>query len=357
MGHEVQLLHSMHTSFTKLLAVLSWWRKGKFDLATYHRHIVVPFIVGFKAMLLAKRGFHPDIIVAHDPFVVIEMSKLFPNVPIVQTIHGPLYEHALEFGYDPPLALKYLRQIEKLSFRIASAIIAVDSGQASLAVTKGAKPDKVKVVYNAIDNGNLRHLASIPLADEPDSPYIIIARRLVPKNGVSFGIEGFAESKAAQQTHLIIAGNGGEQDNLRVLVDKLGIGDKVTFKGFVPHRQVIRLISRAKASIIPSIPYKGVVEATSLTVLESLSLGIPVIASAIGGIAEIDGGVNCIALVPPQDPASIAKALDQIIIDEAPLVPQRVRVGKERVSAKFDATVWAQHMIEIYEEVLREANI
>lgn len=108
---------------------------------------------------------------------------------------------------------------------------------------------------------------------------------MVPKNGVHIAIEAMKYVKARVQ--LWIAGDGEERKNLERLVSTLGLEEKVKFLGFVDSKEMVSLMNQTRGIIIPSIPVSGVIEASSISALEGMSVGKPIIASNIGGLQEI----------------------------------------------------------------------
>lgn len=322
------------------------------NISYFHNYAIRPRYIEIRLKILSL-FFKPDIIQAEDPLSVIIAKKVYLKTPIVQTIHGPLLEHSKENGLKDPRVLDYLQQIEVSSFSISDRIIAVDTGQAELAIKKGAKRESIHVIYNAIDEDELLNLAK--QKSTAQIPYLLIARRLVPKNGVQFGLLGYAKSNWAQKTRLLIAGDGNELPHLKELVKQLKIENQVVFLGPVSHQELIPMMAGASVSIVPSIPYEGVIEATSLSALESLALGVPTIASNIGGLKEIDGGTNCISLVPPGDELAISQTINWLLENPDAAKRQAV-VGKERIKNAFGVDQWIDKIIALYQATFAESS-
>ena len=110
---------------------------------------------------------------------------------------------------------------------------------------------------------------------------------------------------------LAIAGDGPDRGTLEQHAHRLRLGDRARFLGSVPRERVLRLFRAADASLLSSawenLPH---------TVLESLALGSPVIATAVGGVPElVRDGENGL-LVPPGDSAALATAIRRFFADE-----------------------------------------
>src|SRR5205823_12324570 len=108
---------------------------------------------------------------------------------------------------------------------------------------------------------------------------------------------------------LRIAGDGPCLPALRGLAKQLGLDDQVAFLGEV--RDVAGLLATARLFVLPSLT-----EGISLTLLEAMSCGLPVVATRVGGNPEVivDGQTGL--LVPPGDPPALAAAILQLLGDE-----------------------------------------
>ena len=92
-------------------------------------------------------------------------------------------------------------------------------------------------------------------------------------------------------------------------------------------------------------------EATSLACLESLALGVPVIASDIGGLAEIDGGKGILQLTPPGSEEAIAVRLEQVYASYLSDTIDRERL-RARIKEGYDVDAWTGKVAEVYRKAL-----
>ena len=96
-------------------------------------------------------------------------------------------------------------------------------------------------------------------------------------------------------------------------------------------------------------------EGAPLSVLEAMAAGLPVVASAVGGVPEIvaDGATGL--LVPPDDAAALAAALEQLLADAA-LRRRLGAAGRERVRVRFDLAELQRAHLELYARELARAG-
>lgn len=299
----------------------------------------------------ALREFHPDVVHAHDVFVGALFSGWHP-VPLVLTVHGyAAFEAASVLATAPGRPyFRALQRLELLAYSAASQIITVDSRIRDYIVGLGIPNGKIQVIPNAV---NTDRFSPGPLGNEGEGPTVLCPRRLVPKNGPEIALRAVAELRVrhGRKARLIFAGDGPLETQLREEARQREIADSVHFLGAVPHEEMPALYRAAHAVVVPSIPTDGIEEATSISALEGMACGRPVIASAIGGLAEIvDHGHNG-WLVPPNDPVSLANVLAEILSGSS----TADRIAAEAalsVRKNFGVDQWVARKVRTYEAAL-----
>lgn len=294
---------------------------------------------------------------AHDPFTaqgVLEHGKF----PLVMTIHGPAArEFLMDFG-DRDLA-EWVRNLEAQAYARAKRIIAVDEGQKKILVEEFSIPEeKIEVIANAVDPGALEEEAqgalSNPLvnllAEESlRKRVILLPRRLVEKNGVHVAVR--ALPLLPEEYAFWVAGDGPMKEALHREVRALGLEERVRFLGAQPRSKVLALMRRAWAVLVPSIPVHGVVEATSMAALEAMALGAPVVASHLGGLAEIIRHGENGLLFPPGNPEALAVTLKRL---EDPALRERLIAGGLRyVREEHSAERWGERVAACYAKAIQ----
>jgi glycosyltransferase involved in cell wall biosynthesis len=140
-------------------------------------------------------------------------------------------------------------------------------------------------------------------------------------------------------------GDGPDEAALRAVVSSRGHASRVAFRPF--HSDFSEVLRSWDIAVVPSV-----VDSFPFVPLEAMATGIPVVASAVGGIPEAltDGTEG--TLVPPGDPARLAAALRRLLADEQ-LRRRMGEAGVARISARFTWRRAAQDYIGLYEHLLR----
>ncbi len=250
-------------------------------------------------------------IVAED--VLSAIAARTSGRPCLLTVHGYFTREALSRRALRPDSYgeRVFARWEDAGYRAADSIVAVDSRIAQHILATSGRDD-VRVQPNFIDMAWADALPDRPTARRElglgDWPLILCPRRLTPKNGVHVAV---AALKEWPEAHLLIVGDGVDRARLETQVHQEGLKDRVVFTGAQPHQAMAAYYAAADCIAVPSVPVAGVEEATSISVIEGMASGRPVVASAIGGLKElIENGRNGL-LVPPNDPGALAGALQQ----------------------------------------------
>jgi glycosyltransferase involved in cell wall biosynthesis len=175
---------------------------------------------------------------------------------------------------------------------------------------------------------------------------VFACRQLFPRKGIRFLIEAAAEIRPRfPDLKLIIAGDGFERPDLEALARRLGIGDAVTFLGWVPNTALPPYYRAAALSVIPSLE-----EGFGIPAAEAMGCEVPVVASDAGGLPEVvEHGVTGL-VVPRGDSHALAAAMEQLLSD--PLMRRRMGVaGRERALRLFDWDRTAEQFERIYADI------
>lgn len=165
--------------------------------------------------------------------------------------------------------------------------------------------------YAAAEPERLAARASLGLRKKT----ILVLARLVPVKGLDVLLAALGRLvEQHPDVELLVAGAGPLRSELEALARDAGLGAAVRFLGEVRGPEKRRLLLGCDALALPSRRLSdGRTESAPTVLLEALAAGCPVVASDVGGAAELLGDAG--VLVPPEDPAALAAALRRILYD------------------------------------------
>ncbi len=245
--------------------------------------------------------------------------------------------------------------IEKVSRGLTTHFIAVSGGLREALVRQGIPENRITVIYNGLNPEMFRKKAGACAGwrerngFRPGTPLVAMVGRLHPVKGHRFFLKAAAEIiKERKDVHFLVVGGGPERDRLQEYTNRLGIADHVTFTGFVS--DVSGLMPELNLLIIPSLW-----EGFGLTALEAMAVGVPVVATSVGGLPEIvDHGTTGL-LVPPADEACLIKGIVWML-DHPQEAVEMAAAAKSAVEEKFTASAMARKTLELYGELRYEAK-
>ena len=259
--------------------------------------------------------------------------------PVVLTVHCSL-RHTLQAGGGRGLALSTVgAALESVGERQADAVIVLTRRLADRLLAEGVDPGRVHVIPSGVD---LRRFAR-PLPDPAPAlprPRVLFVGRLAAQKGVTTLLEAvpLLRSPAA----VVLVGDGPLRPALERQAARLGPG-RVRFQGFVPHAEVPAWLAAADVLVLPSV-----YEELGSVLLEAMAAGLPVVASAVGGIPDALGPAG--RLVPAGDPAALAAAVDQVLDD--PALAAELAAAARRRAAAFSWDTLAEQVLEVYRQVV-----
>jgi glycosyltransferase involved in cell wall biosynthesis len=285
---------------------------------------------GFKPMLghriaqFAARH-HTNVIHCHhySPFVYGCIARLWhPSMKVIFTEHGRLSD-------APPSPKR--RAANRVLSRAPHQVVAVSADLKRHLIAEGFPADKVDVLYNGIDVGPLpdesaRACVRRKLAVSDETLVIGTIARLDPVKDLPTLIHATAAVAREVPVALLVIGDGSERPALESLTAQARAEPYVRFLG---HRDDARGWLAGCDAYANSSIHEGV----SLTILEAMAAGLPVVATRVGGTPEIIDE-SCGRLVAPRDPAALAAALAELAAGKT-LRNQLGRAARQRVESRF----------------------
>jgi glycosyltransferase involved in cell wall biosynthesis len=307
-------------------------------------------IIAFVNLLKIFREWKPDVVHTHTAKAgaVGRAAARCAGVPvIVHTFHG----HVLR-GYFPRPLERIFRGIERALTRISDRIITLSPALKADLVEMGiADPGKIEVVPLGMDlgpllacdarRGELRAELGFPGGD----PLVGIVGRLVPiKNHRLFLEAARSMVNSGSSARFIIVGDGELRDFLRNLASGMGIADRIRFLGWrkdmVPVYAGLDLLTLTSDN-----------EGTPVALIEGMAAGVPVVATAVGGVPDVVRDGTTGRLVPPGDPDAISRAWSATLAEKE--MTDRMRINARReVEERFGRERMISAMAMLYGELI-----
>jgi type III pantothenate kinase len=291
----------------------------------------------------------PDVVHAH--FWMSGYASLAAagrlRLPVVQTFHAlGTVKRRYQGGMDTSPERRL--EIEQEIARRAARVLPTCSDEVFELMRMGADAERLTVVPCGVDLE--RFTPDGPVAPRGRRKRLLYVGRLVQRKGVGNVISALPQLPGVE---LLVAGGPDaahldadpEACRLAELAERRGVADRVHLLGRVGRDELPALFRSADAVV--SVPWY---EPFGITPLEAMACGVPVIASAVGGMIDsvVDGrtGVH----VPPRDPDRLAEATRELLAD-----PRRCReygaAGARRARRLYDWRRVASEVLVVYEEV------
>ena len=252
---------------------------------------------------------------------------------------------------DYGFKVKLIRAVQLFWWKRVYRIIACSDFLRWIPIKRyGISEEKCLRVHNAYNGPSVedvtetRSEARTELGLEADKRYVLTICRLVVWKGVDFIQRALVD--LPKDVHLLVAGDGELQEQWTALSTELGIEDRVTFLGNVPHAR-IPLYIRAASLFVLNSEYEGL----SHTLLEVASLGTPIVCTGVCGNPEVvEHEVNGL-LVQPKSPEELGPAMMRVLDDPA-LAQRFVEAGLIKMKGFRRDTTFPQ-VLEILDSAVR----
>ncbi len=304
------------------------------------------------------KDFKPDIIHIQDHFSLGHSAAYFGwynNISVVGTNH-----------FMPENLTHYLRvsstiekKIKKLFwqyflaiYQCLDAVTTPTQAAANLLRSIGFSKD-----INVISNGIDLHQFSPKENDEalrkkykiPPGKILLYTGRIDKEKNLDTVIKALARLPSNFSIHFVAIGKGMYQKKLQMIINKLGITEKVTFTGFVPDEDFPYLLATAYCFISP-----GIAELQSISTMEAMANALPILAANAVALPElVHNNVNGF-LFEPYDEISLASNISRIFTDKK--LHDRLAEGSLQIIKAHDMHQVITQFEELYESTIRKKN-
>jgi glycosyltransferase involved in cell wall biosynthesis len=339
-GHEIAVVTGTHTEGLADSEVLEGVRIHRFrfleaitgagsqgEAAIEHMMDLLPRLAN------VKRSFRPDLVHVNfagtTPFFHLRTSKAH-DAPTLVTFQAALDDR---FKLSKGLLAQLIQR--------AARIVAVSSAAAeNVAAFTGYPRDKINIIAPGIPAGEFTSRQEM---SGSETPIVVFLGRLVAEKGADVAIEAVARLNGAARLHII--GDGPQRKDLEDLVRARSVSHLVNFKGLVDDEMRKHLLAKSTIMVVPSLHQ----ELFGMVAVEGALSGLPIIASAVGGLSEVVGDRGL--LFPPGDVLSLAKSLDLLVTDRS-LALRLGECGRSHALANYSV----ERMVAAYERLYTECE-
>lgn len=317
------------------------------------------FIYFIKVLFL---GWRADVILAADSsfgaaFISILAAKLIGKKIIVRVTGDYAWEQGQQrFGVKDlmddfqnkkyGLLVELLRLCQKFFARAATAVIVPSFYLKKIVLKWGAKEEKIKVIYNSVDladSSSTKEEARQKLGLE--GKILVSIGRLVLWKGFLDLIEAAAGLfKEIADLKLLIIGDGPERKRLEMKIEKLGLNNRIFLIGAMAKNKLFEYLKAADVFVL-NTAYEGF----SHQIIEAMSLGLPVVTTAIGGNPEvIKNGLNGF-LVRHGDKEELKAVLKRVVSNE--ILQKKIGASAKGASLNFSKEIMLDKIKELLNNI------
>jgi glycosyltransferase involved in cell wall biosynthesis len=263
------------------------------------------------------------------------LAALWARVPKVVTS-----EHNLDTWKKPHHFL-----IDRALAPATTRLVAVSRQVREFYEANGVGRGRWQVIHNGVDTGPApargRGAAFRDLGLGPDAPVVALIGRLVPAKAPDVFLRAVALAAVrVPALQALVVGDGPQRSQLEGEAQRLGLAGRVLFTGV--RKDVPQLLAGLDAVLFSSVR-----EGLSLTMLESMAAGVPVIATEVGGTPELITHGRTGLLVPPGQPERLAQALVGLLEDPAAAAAIR-EAARKCVEERFSLSSMIEAHAELY---------
>lgn len=335
-GHAVHVAAVLPAAAPDEHPWLSLLRAGGVD--------VIPIRVGGRAYLRERaevralcRRLSPSVVHSHGyrPDVVGAGAARAAGVPIVTTVHGFTGVGGWKGRIYESLQVRALRRFD--------AVIAVSRPLAARLGASGVRPERLHAIPNAYAAGDSRldRAAARRALGLPDDETVVgWVGRLSREKGADVLLDAVARMESADRVAVSFVGDGREREALAEQAERLGIAGRVRFHGMVG--DAARLLAAFDVLALSSRT-----EGTPIVLFEAMAAGVPIVASRVGGVPDVVTGAEA-ALVPPEQPEALARALEDALVHDAAGARARARAAEARLRDRYALDPWLERHETLY---------
>ena len=293
----------------------------------------------------AFKEFSPDVVHLQSPTGVPAAVRRCANkqfVPVIATQHFLLefiMAYLKPFPFIGTLTHRALVSYLNRFYRHCEYITCPTES-----IKKNLIKTQIKVPLHVISNGISLKKFTPHVHAQSEKPIVLYVGRVDQDKNLQVILDSIPAVTAETNAQYYIVGGGNRLLSIKRWVRLHGLENKVTFTGKIGHdsAQLRKLYSDAAVVLAPCL-----IETQSITTLEALASGIPVVASDAGALPELVRHGENGYLVPPSEPEKFSEYIIKLVQD--PILRQRMGAAGRLVAEKHDFQKVVDKLVTIYE--------
>jgi glycosyltransferase involved in cell wall biosynthesis len=276
---------------------------------------------------------------AHDPTLVAMFTHQLTGIPYSFTAHAKDI-----YVKTPPELLRAEAQ------RARAVITCTEYNRRYLSKQIGsAAQGKLHCIYHALDLSQFKFYW--PRASESDPPVILSVARLAEKKGLDDLIRAADILRHRGRCFRVeIVGDGPLRPSLEAQVSRHGLEDRVKLLGALPHETLCSIYQRVCIFALPcKVTADGDRDGIPNVLPEAMASGVPIVSTWVSGIPELINSEDEGLLVPPNNPAMLADALDRLL--NSPELRERLALAaRAKIETCFSIERSSAQLLSLFEQ-------
>jgi L-malate glycosyltransferase len=287
----------------------------------------------------------PDVIQTHavKSHFLARLAGLHRRAPWVAFHHGYTW---------PDARARLYNQLDRWSLRGAAKVLTVSDPFRRQLIARGVSAERIETVHNAIrpdwaeEARQPEHAAALraELNIAPDRDVVLVVGRLSREKDHLTLLDALQLLRGRFQPHLLIVGDGPERSRIEKSIAALGLSGDVTLTGqqssAEPYYGIANLAVLSSRS-----------EGSPNVLLEAMAAGVPLVATAVGGVPEIATDGETALLVQPGDSRALAESMARLL-ENRQLGARLAAQARQLVRERYAPEARTKRLVEIYRGVV-----
>ena len=354
-GYDCMLATSFRESDASSLA--DAWRRGcrVVDIPALGREVApLADLTALAELVRLIRRERPAIVHTHTSKAgfIGRLAAVIARAPaVIHQPHGHIF-----YGYYSPRRTAVFTALERQAARWTDRIITLTDRGAQEHLARGiGRAEQYVAVPSGVPTAELRAAAPprgearARLGLDPDAFIVVGLGRLVPIKGFDLLARALPAVVAQiPSARVLLVGDGAERAHLGVIAASMGVAERLQMTG-----ETTDVASYLAAADVVAVPSRN--EGMGRVIVEAMALGLPVVATAVGGIPDVVTDGECGRLVEPEDVDALAAALIELGRD--PALRRKLGEAAVRRAEAFSTAVASEKLVAVYATLVRAKGL